>query len=129
MAGGGYGAMAYWNQHVFFACEDDRLRDYAISNGELKLNSSSTTKFENPGATPSISANGTKDAIVWAVATKTWNGPNQPAVLYAFAANKIIQPIYSSEQNSKRDRAEMGTRFVIPVVVKGRVYFGVRGEV
>jgi hypothetical protein len=129
MAGGGYGAMAYWNQHVFFACEDDRLRDYAISNGELKLNSSSTTKFENPGATPSISANGTKDAIVWAVATKTWNGPNQPAVLYAFAANKIIQPIYSSEQNSKRDRAEMGTRFVIPVVVNGRVYFGVRGEV
>ena len=27
------------------------------------------------------------------------------------------------------DRAAMATRFVIPVVVNGRVYFGARGEV
>ena len=86
-------------------------------------------KFDNPGATPSISANGAKDAIVWAIATKTWNGPDQPAILYAFPANNISQSIYSSEQNSKRDRAAMGTRFVIPVIVGGHVYVGVRGEV
>jgi hypothetical protein len=129
MSGGGYGAMAYWNHHVFFACDNDYLRDYLISNGQLKLNSSSAIKFANPGATPSVSSNGANDAIVWAVATKTWNGPDQPAVLYAFDANKLGQPIYSSEQNSKRDRAQMGTRFVIPVVVNGRVYFSVRGEV
>ena len=129
LAGGGFGAMAYWNQHVFFACDNDHLRDYIVTNGELRLNTYSITKFANPGATPSVSANGTKDAIVWALATKTWNGSGEPAVLYAFAANKINQPIYSSEQNSKRDRAAMATRFVIPVVVNGRVYFGARGEV
>jgi hypothetical protein len=129
MAGGAYGAMSYWNGHVFFACEDDQLRDYVIVNGELKLNGSSSTKFANPGATPSISANGTKDAIVWAIATKTWNGPDQPAVLYAYNASNISQPIYSSEQNSTRDRATNGTRFSIPAVFNGRVYFGVRGEV
>jgi hypothetical protein len=39
------------------------------------------------------------------------------------------QPIYTSEQNSERDHAAMATRFVIPVVVNGRVYFGTRGEV
>jgi hypothetical protein len=98
---------------------------YSITNGELKLNAYSTTKFDNPGATPSISANGAKDAIVWAIATKTWNGPDQPTIPYAFAANNISHPIYSSEQNSKRDRAAMGTRFVIPVVVGGRAYFGI----
>ena len=129
MSGGGYGAMAYWNRHVFFACDHDSLRDYAIVNGKLKLNASSGVRFDNPGATPSISANGTKDAIVWAVATKTWNGAERPAILYAFDATRIDQPIYSSEQNSKRDRAAMSTRFVIPVVVNGRVYFGARGEV
>jgi hypothetical protein len=129
MAGGGYGAMTYWNQHVFFACDNDSLRDYAVTNDGLRLNTYSSTKFENPGATPSVSANGTRDAIVWAIATKTWNGPDQPAVLYAFDATKINQPIYSSEQNSKRDRAAMATRFVIPVVVNGRVYFSARGEV
>jgi hypothetical protein len=129
MAGGGYGALAYWNKHVFFAASDDFLRDYSIENGQLKLNAASSVKFANPGATPSISANGTKSAIVWAVATKTWNGADQPAVLYAFDANKIDRPLYSSEQNSQRDRAAAATRFVIPIVVNGRVYFSARGEV
>lgn len=97
--------------------------------GELKLSAYSSTKFENPGATPSVSANGNKDGIVWAIATKTWNGPGRAAILYAFDANKIDQPIYTSEQDSQRDRAAIATHFVIPVVVNGRVYFGARGEV
>jgi len=130
MPGGGYGAMAYWNGHVFFAASDDSLRDYAIKNGELTPASSSNMKFQNPGATPSVSADGNKNAIVWAIATKTWNGPdNKPAVLYAFDAARISQPIYTSEQNSQRDRAALATRFIIPLVVNGRVYFGARGEV
>jgi hypothetical protein len=130
MAGSGYGAMAYWNGHVFFAASGDYLRDYALKNGQLTLNAFSSTRFENPGATPSVSADGTKNAILWAIATKTWDGPdNRPAVLYAFDATKISQPIYTSEQNGARDRAALATRFVIPLVVNGRVYFGARGEV
>jgi len=129
MAGGGYGAMAYWNGHVFFASSDDFLRDYVVENGRLTLNKISRTKFENPGATPSISASNTQNAVVWAVATRTWNGEDQRAVLYAFDAKNIEQPIYTSETNSKRDRAALATRFVIPVVVNGRVYVGARGEV
>ena len=128
MSGGGYGAMAYWNGHVYFACSDDRLRDYVLENGQLKLSSSSSIKFANPGATPSVSANSNKNGIVWALATKTWNGPIRPAVLYAFDTNKVSEPIYSSEQN-KRDQAGMATRFVIPLVVNGHVYFGARDEV
>ena len=42
---------------------------------------------------------------------------------------KLGNPIYTSEQNSQRDRAALATRFVIPVVVNGRVYFGTRSEV
>ncbi|HXO04679.1 MAG TPA: hypothetical protein VN884_03495 [Candidatus Sulfotelmatobacter sp.] len=129
MEGGGYGAMAYWNNHVFFACSDDHLRDYSIENGQLKSNAASSVKFANPGATPSVSADGSKNAIVWAVATKTWNGADQPAVLYAFDADKIDRPLYSSEENAQRDRAAAATRFVIPIVVNGRVYFSARGEV
>jgi hypothetical protein len=130
VAGGGYGAMAYWNGHAFFAASDDTLRDYAIKNGQLVLNATSSMKFENPGATPSISADGNKNAIVWALTTKVWNGAdNRPAVLYAFDATKLGAPIYTSEQNAARDRAAMATRFVIPVVVNGRLYFATRGEV
>ena len=129
MSGGGYGAMAYWNGHAYFACSDDRLRDYALESGQLKLRSSSNIKFANPGVTPSVSADGSKNGIVWAIATKTWNGPNRPAVLYAFDANNLGEPIYTSEQNSKRDQAGLATRFVIPLVVNGHVYFGARDEV
>ncbi|HET9305339.1 MAG TPA: pyrrolo-quinoline quinone [Candidatus Sulfotelmatobacter sp.] len=130
LTGGGYGAMAYWNGHVYFAASDDKLRSYAIKNAQLTTAAVSSIKFANPGATPSISANGKQNAIVWAIATKTWNGPDtKPAILYAFDAAKLGEPIYTSEQNSRRDRAAMATRFVIPVVANGRVYFGTRSEV
>lgn len=130
MPGGGYGAMAYWNGHAYFAASDDYLRGYSIAGGQFTPVTTSSTKFANPGATPSISANGSKNAIVWAIATKTWNGPDtKPAVLYAFDASKLGDPIYTSEQNSQRDRAALATRFVIPVVVNGRVFFSARGEV
>jgi hypothetical protein len=130
MAGEGYGAIAYWNGHAYFAASDDALRDYAIKDGQLSLTASSAMKFANPGATPTVSSDGNKNAIVWAIATKTWNGPDtKPAVLYAFDAAKLGQPIYTSEQNSQRDRAALATRFVIPVVYAGHVYFGTRSEV
>ncbi len=124
-----YGAMAYWNGHVFFAASDDYLRDYAIENGKLSPHKSSNMKFENPGATPSISADGHQNSIVWAISTRVWNGREKAAVLYAFDARDVAQPIYSSEQNSARDRAVEATRFSIPVVANGRVYFGTRSEV
>lgn len=129
VSGGGYGAMAYWNGHVFFAVSDDSLRDYVIQNGQLRASKASTKRFENPGATPSVSANGKENAIVWAVSTKTWNGQDKPAILYAFDAKDIDQPIYTSDQNSSRDRAGLATRFVFPVVVNGHVYVAARGEV
>jgi len=130
MGGEGFGAMAYWNGHAYFAASDDVLRDYAIKNGQLTLNASSATKFGNPVATPTVSSDGNRNAILWAVATKIWNGPETTAaVLYAFDVAKLGQPIYTSEQNSQRDRAAMAARFVIPIVVNGRVYFGTRSEV
>jgi len=130
MTGGAYGAMAYWNGHAYFSASDDYLRDYLIRNGQLAPNALSAMKFANPGATPSISANGKKSAIIWAISTKTWNGPDtKNAVLYAFDATRLGEPIYTSEQNSQRDHAGFATRFVIPVVINGRVYFGTRNGV
>jgi len=59
MAGGEYGAPAYWNGHVFVVCSDDYLRDYRVSGGNLQLAAASKEpRFENPGATPAVSADG-----------------------------------------------------------------------
>jgi hypothetical protein len=132
LRGGGYGAMAYWNGHVYFASDNDFLHDFPLKEGRLVVaqpGKYSRVLFENPGATPTVSANGTRDAIVWAVATRHWNGGERPAVLYAFDAKDVWRPIYSSEENSQRDRAALATRFVVPIVVNGRVYVGTRSEV
>jgi outer membrane protein assembly factor BamB len=129
LSGGAYGAAAYWNGHVYFASSGDSLHDWAVTNGQLRETSRSSTGFENPGATPAVSANGTKSAIVWAIATRTWNGRERPAVLYAYDAVKLGRPIYSSEDNAARDRAADATRFVVPVIAQGRVYFGTRDGV
>lgn len=129
LGGGAYGAMAYWNGHVYFAASDDYLRDFVLSGGLLKEASRSLSpRFDNPGATPAVSANGARNAIVWLISTRTWNGDERPAVLYAYDATNIQQPIYSSAQHP-RDRAAWATRFVVPVVVNGRVYFGTRETV
>src|ERR1700757_2728351 len=110
MRGGGYGAIAYWNGRAYFAASDDSLRGYAIANAQLTPALASSRKFENPGATPSISGDGKKNGIVWAISTKTWNGPDtRPAVLYAYDANKLGEPLYTSEQNPQRDRAALAT--------------------
>jgi hypothetical protein len=127
---GAYGAMAYWNGHAYFVASNDYLRDYAVSGSGLKEAARANgPRFENPGATPAVSANGSRNAIIWVIATRTWNGAERPAVLYAYDAANVAAPIYSSEENSSRDRAALATRFVVPLVVNGRVYFGTRTEV
>ena len=55
----------------------DQIRDYAIKNGQLILNEYSAVKFANPGATPSISADGTKNAT-GAVGLRGEGGKDDP---------------------------------------------------
>ena len=125
-----FGAPAYWNRHVYFVASDDVLRDLVFEKGLLKLGVMSTTRFIDPGATPSVSANGSKNAIVWTLSSKHWDEPDRPpAVLRAFDATNVAHELYSSEENSARDRAGIGLRFNIPMVVDGRVYVGAKGEV
>ena len=127
---GFYGAVATWNGHVYAVASDDYLRDFVIAEDKLKpVTKATSPHFANPGATPSVSADGNKNGIVWVIATRTWNGTDRPAVLYAFDAAHIGVPIYSSAENAARDRASDATRFVIPVVQNGRVYFGTRETV
>lgn len=130
LMGSAFGAPAYWNGHVYIAASDDFLRDFAVDQGLLKLRTVGNFRFSDPGATPSVSANGANNGIVWTLTSKHWNEPDRrPAVLRAYDANDITHELYSSEQNGKRDRAGVGLRFVIPMVAGGRVYVAAKGEV
>jgi hypothetical protein len=107
-----YGAAAYWNRHIFFTDRGDVTRDFTIENG-LLVAKGMTAQMPSPAATPIVSADGTKDAILWVVSTKEWNEAHmdRPAVLHAYDARDITHELYNSEQKSERDRAGITIRF------------------
>jgi len=125
------GAAAYWNGHVYTLWSSDVIKSWSWSNGRLSdaPTSQGSHRFTDPGATPTISAHGSTDGIVWVVETKTWNGSDRPAVLHAYDAANVATELYSSETNSARDRAGLCTWFNIPTLAAGRVYIGAKGEV
>jgi hypothetical protein len=125
-----FGAPAYWNGHVYFIFTADVPKDFALEHGQLSPNPlRGSRSFSDPGATPTVSANGSKNGILWALTSKHWNEPDgTAAVLYAFDASNLVRELYNSEQNRPRDRAGIGLRFNIPMVVNGRVYVGAKRE-
>jgi hypothetical protein len=127
--GGIYGSTAYWNHTVYALADSDSLRAYDVANGRLAYKAAGTFTLRDHAATPAVSANGNKDGIVWVVSSKSWNGAPRPAVLYAVDASDVTRELYSSEQNSVRDRAGIGMRFNIPTIANGHVYIGGRREV
>lgn len=128
LGGGYFGAPAYWNHHVYFIGSQDVLKDFVLDHGQLKPIAQGTVQFIDPGATPTISANGARNGIVWALSSKRWNEPDgPPEVLRAFDAADVTRQLYSSEQIPARDRGGVGLRFNIPLVVNGRVYVGAKG--
>jgi outer membrane protein assembly factor BamB len=129
LGGGLLGAPAYWSRHVYIFASGDALKDFALHDGKLELTHSRPSSPDDPGATPTISANGDRDGIVWTVTTRQWLPfPEALAVLHAYDAVDVTRELYSSDENSDRDRAGISVRFTIPTVANGRVYVGARHE-
>src|SRR5207253_10338408 len=66
-AGGLWATPAYFNGTLYVGGTGDHLKAFAFSNARLGTTpaSSSSVTFSYPGTTPSISANGTLNGIVW----------------------------------------------------------------
>jgi hypothetical protein len=133
LGGGIYAAPAYWNGHVFVLSSNDVLKDFAFDRGALPDApvARGEQTFQNSGAGPVVSANGTRNSIVWLIETKVWNDYNSTkvSILHAYDAANVSRELYHSEQNSARDRAGPSVRFTIPTIASGRVYIGAKGEV
>ena len=120
LPGGMWSSPAYFNNTVYFGDVGDTLKAYTISNAKLSTTPTSQTSnsFTFPGTTPSISANGTSNGIVWAIANTS------PAVLYAFDATNLATQLYNSNQAGSRDQFGAGNKFITPMITNGRVYIG-----
>jgi outer membrane protein assembly factor BamB len=119
LGGAEFASPAYFNGTVYYGAYLSQLRAFPIANGLLASTPSSqtATRFDYPGTTPSISANGTNSAIVWAVENA------QSGVLHAFDAANLAHELYNSNQAGKRDQF-FDNKFIVPMVAGGKVYVG-----
>ena len=127
--GGLYGPVfstpAYFDSTVYFGATGEAgalgepIEAFSISDGKLSLPYAmlSTNRFPYPGATPSISANGVNDALLWVVE----NGAM--GVLHSYDANNLSNEVFSSATNASRDQFG-ANKFIVPTIVNGRVYVG-----
>jgi outer membrane protein assembly factor BamB len=124
LRGGEFGMPAYFNGRVYFGSVNDNLKAFTLTNALLSTAPTAQTKmtFSYPGTTPSISANGSADGIVWAAE----NG--EMAALHAFDPATLAE-LYNSNQTGTRDQFGAGNKFITPMIANGKVYVGTRNAV
>ena len=140
-------ALGFWSSPAYFSTgikfniymggpvtvkTGDSLRQYQLTSGVLGTTSASKsieTYLSSP--TPFISANGTKQGIVWTVqrpeVVDNEKGVNN-AVLHAYTATNLHTELYTSSTNATRDLAGPAVKFAVPTAVNGKVYVGTQTE-
>ena len=121
---GSYDTPAYFNGGIFYASSGDKLKLFSITNGLLSGTAVSTGSrtFNAPGATPSISANGTNNGIVWALQMPSTLGG--AGTLVAYSTTNLTTELYNSANNAARDQLGAGVKFAVPTVADGKVFVG-----
>jgi len=116
---------AFWQNTLYIGPISDHVKSYTL-NGAGRFNTSPASQspgsFRFPGATPSISAQGSSNGIVWAIE----NGGT--AILHAYDATNLGSELWNSANNDA-DRAGGGVKFTVPTVASGKVYVGTASEI
>lgn len=120
LPGGVWSMPAYFNNTVYYGSWTSTIKAFSISNARLASTPTSQTgtKFTYPGSTPSVSASGSTNAIVWA------HENTNPAVLHAYDATNLSHELYNSNQAGTRDQLPPGNKFITPTIANGKVYVG-----
>lgn len=135
-----YSTPTYWNNALFVASATQGgaampLQCYSFSVGATPPFSpcgspgspSTTTKFNFPAPTVSVSASGTTNGIVWALDNTNYCTAQStgcgPTVLHAYDATNLGMELW----NSATVGAGLAVKFTVPTVANGKVYVGTRG--
>ncbi|HEY7289231.1 MAG TPA: hypothetical protein VH583_05285 [Vicinamibacterales bacterium] len=120
LPGGVWAMPAYFNGALYYGSVGQRLKAFPIVSARVGSTASSQSAgtFAYPGTTPSVSASGTTNGIVWAVEN------SGTAVLHAYDATNLAHELYNSSQAGTRDTFGAGNKFITPTIVNGHVYVG-----
>ena len=115
---------AYFNNTIFYQGNADVMRAFHISGAAITPTPVATSQvtFGSPGGIPSVSANGTNNAIVWALQVDAWASGGS-SILHAYNATNLAE-IYNSNLNPNRDNPSAAIKWTVPTVANGKVYVG-----
>jgi hypothetical protein len=116
---------AYFNKNIYYVGVGDVIKQFSITKGKIRAKpvARGPSLFGFPGATPSVSANGTNNAIVWAVQSDAYDSSG-PAILHAYSATNVAKEIFRSDANGGTNAPGPAVKFSVPTIANGHVYVG-----
>ncbi|PWT98451.1 MAG: hypothetical protein C5B51_29315 [Terriglobia bacterium] len=118
LPGGVWSMPAFFNNKLYYGPVNGPIMAFQFANAVLSTTPVSQTPnaFGYPGATPSISANGNANGIVWAAEN------TNPAVLHAYDATDLHELYNSNQAAGGRDHFGTGNKFITPTIADGKVF-------
>ena len=116
LGSGAWSNPAYFNGRIYFHGVNGVLKAYTIANGVLSSTAVAQggPRYGYPGATPSISSNGTSNGIIWDLQSS--------GVLHAYDATTLAE-LYNSNQTAG-DPLGSYVKFTTPTIADGKVFVG-----
>jgi hypothetical protein len=120
LPGGIWSMPAYFRNRLYYGPVGQPILSFEFKNAKLLTAPVAQTAnaFGYPGATPSISANGGTNGIVWA------SENTNPAVLHAYNAETLVELYNTNQASGGRDNFGAGNKYITPMIVNGKVYAG-----
>jgi hypothetical protein len=120
LPGGIWSMPAAYGTSVYYGPVGQPILKFQFQNAKLLPAAAAKTSnsFGYPGATPSISANASQNAIVWA------SENTNPAVLHAYNAKTLAELYNSNQASNGRDHFGAGNKYITPMIANGKVYVG-----
>jgi hypothetical protein len=123
---GAFSMAALFNNTVYYAGVGNHLMAFPITNALLATApaAESANTFAYPGATPSVSSNGSQNGIVWAIENQ-----NGAGVLHAYDPTNIPTELYDSNQAANGRDNFSDNKYVTPMIANGKVFVGTQTSV
>jgi hypothetical protein len=130
-----FSTAAFFNNALYIAGAGGRLKMFAFNTTTGQFIAAQTSQspgsFGFPGATPSVSASGTSNGIIWAMNNNAYCTQQSSScgatVLHAYDATNVGTELWNSSQTAG-DAAGNAVKFTVPTVANGKVYLGTRGN-